>query len=75
MLTIDTLLQTIKKLEKEPRTEREQELYDSLNAEAFKIIQSSMLNITSYGDTLGWEKIDKLIGDLERIAQSLKSQK
>ena len=58
MLT--TILETIKKLEnRETLSKEDKELLEFLHSEAWKEINMGLVNLISYGDRLGWEKIEE----------------
>ena len=58
MLT--TILETIKRLEnRDNLTKEDKELLEFLHSEAWKEINMGLVNLISYGDRLGWEKIEE----------------
>ncbi len=73
----NTILETIKRLEnREALSKADEELLDYLNAEALKEINLSLLNLMSYGNRLGWDKIEgKLLELLGFVQQAKESSK
>ncbi len=58
MLT--TILETIRRLEnRETLSKEDKELLEFLHSEAWKEINLGLVNLVSYGDRLGWEKIEE----------------
>ena len=71
MLT--TLLETIKRLESRPQLSKEdKELLEFLHAEAWKEINGGLVNLISYGDRLGWEKIEEKFKNMLHLIDQAK---
>ncbi|QHI35823.1 hypothetical protein IMCC3317_11710 [Kordia antarctica] len=66
---LGTILETIKRLEnREQLSKEDKELLEFLHSQAWAEINMGIVNLISYGDRLGWEKIeDKFSGMLNLI--------
>nr|VFJ57655.1 MAG: hypothetical protein BECKFW1821A_GA0114235_10731 [Candidatus Kentron sp. FW]VFJ58404.1 MAG: hypothetical protein BECKFW1821B_GA0114236_104110 [Candidatus Kentron sp. FW] len=69
----NTVIEAIKRLESnEDRSKSNQELLDYLYAEADKEINVNLLNLMTYGDRLGWERVEGRLVDILNFIQSAK---
>nr|VFK25979.1 MAG: hypothetical protein BECKMB1821G_GA0114241_101727 [Candidatus Kentron sp. MB]VFK33765.1 MAG: hypothetical protein BECKMB1821I_GA0114274_10536 [Candidatus Kentron sp. MB]VFK76371.1 MAG: hypothetical protein BECKMB1821H_GA0114242_10546 [Candidatus Kentron sp. MB] len=68
-----TVIEAIKRLESnESPSKTDQELLDYLYAEADKEINANLLNLMTYGDRLGWERIEVRLTELLNFIRSAK---
>ncbi len=68
-----TVLETIKRLQnRETLSKEDEELLDYLDSEALKEINNSLLNLMTYGNRLGWNKIEEKLIELLSFVQKAK---
>ncbi|MCB2262001.1 MAG: hypothetical protein LGR52_03555 [Candidatus Thiosymbion ectosymbiont of Robbea hypermnestra] len=61
----NTVLEAIKRLEaKEGPSKSDQELLDYLHSEADAEVNSNLVNLMTYGQRLGWERIENRVARL-----------
>ncbi|WP_136468083.1 hypothetical protein [Flagellimonas onchidii] len=73
MLT--TILETIKRLENRDNLSKEdKELLEFLHSEAWKEINTGIVNLISYGDRLGWEKIEEKFSSMLGLINQAKNK-
>lgn len=69
----NTVLETIKRLQNRGTLSKEdEELLEYLDSEALKEINLSLLNLMTYGNRLGWNKIEKKLQELLKFVQKAK---
>ncbi len=69
----NTVLETIKRLQnRETLSKEDEELLEYLDSEALKEVNLSLLNLMSYGNRLGWNKIEKKLQELLKFVQKTK---
>nr|VFJ98031.1 MAG: hypothetical protein BECKH772B_GA0070898_101243 [Candidatus Kentron sp. H] len=69
----NTVIESIKKLENsESLSKTDQELLDYLYAEIDKEVNINLLNLMTYGERLGWERIEGRLVDMMKFIQSAK---
>lgn len=65
---LGTILETIKRLEnRKDLSSQDHELLEFLHSEAWKEINKGLVDIMSYGDRLGWERIEKKLNSVLRL--------
>ena len=70
-----TILETIKRLEnRKDLSDLDKELLEFLHAQAWTGINTALLNLVTYGDRLGWEKIEEKFVHLLQFIQKAKEQ-
>jgi len=69
---LETILETIKRLEnRENLSKEDKELLEFLHSQAWSEINQGIVNLISYGNRIGWEKIEsKFTGMLNLINQA-----
>nr|VFK03773.1 MAG: hypothetical protein BECKH772A_GA0070896_103521 [Candidatus Kentron sp. H] len=69
----NTVIESIKRLENsESLSKTDQELLDYLYAEIDKEVNINLLNLMTYGERLGWERIEGRLVDMMKFIQSAK---
>ncbi|MEX0361101.1 hypothetical protein [Flagellimonas sp.] len=72
---LNTILETIKRLEnRDSLSKEDQELLEFLHAEAWKVINGGIVNLISYGDRLGWEKIEEKFNGMLNLIDKAKNK-
>ena len=72
---LNTILETIKRLENRDKLSKEdKELLEYLHSEAWKEINIGLLNLVSYGDRLGWEKIEEKFTSMLKLVNQAKNK-
>ncbi|WP_089729532.1 hypothetical protein [Candidatus Thiosymbion oneisti] len=69
----NTILEAIKRLENEEKPSKSsKELLDYLHSEADKEVNSNLINLMTYGQRLGWERIENRVAKLLDFIQAAK---
>nr|VFJ60316.1 MAG: hypothetical protein BECKFM1743C_GA0114222_102706 [Candidatus Kentron sp. FM] len=71
----NTVIEAIKRLERnDDKSKGNEELLDYLHAEADKEISANMLNLLTYGDRIGWDRIEGRLAELSMFIRAAKER-
>jgi len=69
-----TILETIKRLEsRDTLSKEDEELLEYLNSEALKEVNVSLMNLMTYGNRMGWDKLEEKLLELLSFVQKAKN--
>ena len=72
---LGTILETIKRLEnRENLSKDDKELLEFLHSQAWGEINQGIVNLISYGDRLGWEKIEEKFKGMLNLIDTAKNK-
>lgn len=72
---LDTILETIKRLEnRENLSKEDKELLEFLHSQAWGEINNGIVNLISYGDRLGWDKIEEKFAGILNLINTAKNK-